>query len=188
MCLSALVLCAPPNGHASPPELIPIALAAARHALEEVEAAAGKGVVSGREAAWTAAKDDALRCLVSAFVPDAASTSSAPSPPNLLIARRGYESELRRRLPPHALPEGLRDANPSNSDHAEPSECFEVDEPLVAVASAYALLQWLEKGVLAAAAVHEAIQAALVPPPVASAQSGHRGHWSSAPARVRTSG
>ena len=150
VCLSALTLCAPPKGRATIAELLPIAHAAAKRVLEAGGAEGG--------AASTA---DALRCLVCAFAPEAAACD-VPSRPQVLVARRGLESEARRLLPPEACPPTCRShaAEAVAEPHAEP---IELDESRASLLCAFALFELLESGPLAALAIHEGAQAALVP-------------------------
>ena len=172
VCLSALTLCAPPKGNATPMELLPIAHAAAKRAIEEADQ-------SDSPPTKAAALDEALRLLVSAFVPEAAEqadgggsggeggSSNKPSRPHVLLARRGFEREAKRLNLP--LP-----STPANDEAV--AAVADLDATRESLLCAYALFEQLEYGLLAALAVHTTIQSALIESPCRLHGAGSREH------------
>ena len=145
--MSALTLCAPPKGHASPMELLPLGHAAARRELEATGLAAGEAPAVTR----------ALCFLVCAFVPEAG-VADTPTRPQVLMARRGFEREAQNWLPPSARPPTCPQAP---SGHGQEGGA-DLNSARVTLLCAFALFEELESGILAALNVHEVAQAALM--------------------------
>ena len=166
---SALSLCAPPSGDASPLQLLPMAHAAAELCLS------GAGGAGGADDAGEGGRRLALCWLISAWVPEAAIAAASsvggggsaaaagavagPSAMQLLRARAALEALLAEHLPFDG-PSGSAAPSHAHSSQGTPAEAapptrsagshVALSETAMALACAHALLEYLTSGIEAA--------------------------------------